>query len=381
MTPTVTTLLLLLLILPTINEGDHRADLSRGVRRVRAATSLRIGTSLRAAKREPNDQGSLRDSVRVIIFASRRLHEVRVSSSSGLLRDGERNAGTMTIACDGDQLLTGKRNRSSVVVASGGPRTNLDIVGDGVTRRVRGRVRFEAEGGYLRIVATIPIRDYLASTLASETLRNDPTEYLVAMARLQRNYLLAHKDRHAPEADICDNTHCQRSDMTDVRGRTYMAVDRGEQLMLEAEGTYPCYYSVNCGGSTLTPSQIWNHVEPGYSNVLCTHCRSSERFRWGRSIPSSPEADRILRRAPRTPFVADDFKIQLGRVVGFNRILSNTIDKIERRGKLGWRIYGRGFGHRVGLCQEGAVTLARNRWRAAAILRFYFPRATVRSSE
>ena len=373
MNAAVTSLLMLLFVLPGFGlDSDQRQEPDQRGRPL-----------LRHRQHEPKEERSVGDSVRVIIFASRRLRDVRISSTSGLLLDGAKHAKAITIVCDGDRLRIEKRRFSGVTVASSSARggVNLLLVGDGASRRVRGGIRIDVVGGYLRMIASVRQRDYLASTLAAETVANDPMEYLVAMARLQRNYLIEHRGRHAPEADICDNTHCQRSDMTDVRGRTYMAVDRAGRITLEAEGHYPCYYSVNCGGSTLTPSQIWNHAEAGYSNVICTHCKSSERFRWGRSIPSSPEADRILRRAPRPPFIDDDFKIQLGRVVGFNRVLSNTIDRIERRGQQGWRLYGRGFGHRVGLCQEGGVALARNRWRAGAILHYYFPSATLRSRE
>ena len=84
----------------------------------------------------------------------------------------------------------------------------------------------------------------------------------------------------------------------------------------------------------------------------------------------------MLGRMPATPFVDDNVKISLGRRIGFNKVLSNTIDRIERRGRI-YVISGRGFGHRVGMCQEGARRLALHGWKAAAILRYYFPAARV----
>jgi stage II sporulation protein D len=192
---------------------------------------------------------------------------------------------------------------------------------------------------------------------------------------LQRNYLATHGDRHEPVADLCDNTHCQRAD-TRPASRIYTAVDRASATGLSAGDGYPCYYSVNCGGSTLTPGQIWKHNEPGYSNVSCSHCRNSNRYRWERTAPATRTVQELLGRSPRPPFVDDDFKIRLGRAIGFNKVLSNTIDRIERRGAV-YVIAGRGFGHRVGMCQEGARQLALHGWNADAILRFYFPAARV----
>ena len=84
----------------------------------------------------------------------------------------------------------------------------------------------------------------------------------------------------------------------------------------------------------------------------------------------------MLRHAPAPPFVDDDFKIRLGRIAGFNKVLSNTIDRIERRGR-NYILAGRGFGHRIGLCMEGARELALHGRDAGEILRFYFPTAQI----
>ena len=43
----------------------------------------------------------------------------------------------------------------------------------------------------------------------------------------------------------------------------------------------------------------------------------------------------------------------------------------------GWRVQGRGRGHGVGLCQEGARDLARAGWSARSILAHYYPGATL----
>jgi stage II sporulation protein D len=93
-------------------------------------------------------------------------------------------------------------------------------------------------------------------------------------------------------------------------------------------------------------------------------------------VPASPRAREVLAGAPRAPFVDDDFKIRVGRALGFNVVPSNTIDRLERRGSH-YVISGRGFGHRVGLCQAGARHLARSGRSAAQILARYFPAAVV----
>jgi stage II sporulation protein D len=49
---------------------------------------------------------------------------------------------------------------------------------------------------------------------------------------------------------------------------------------------------------------------------------------------------------------------------------------LERHGRE-YVIAGRGFGHRIGMCQEGARTMATRGRTARQILHYYFPDAVV----
>jgi stage II sporulation protein D len=318
-----------------------------------------------------------RDSLTIILFAGFHVTYVRATAPSELIVHGAPKGETRWTeirAADEGISVDGVPARACTLSTVKGEMAEIQIAER--RRTVRGVIICRRIGGELRVTARVAVRDYLASTLCTEASSADPMEYLTALAVLQRNYLAEHAGRHAPEADLCDNTHCQRADAGGVTPRIYEAVDRASTIALDAAGGHPCYYSVNCGGSTLTPAQVWKHAEAGYSNVRCTRCANSIRYRWTRSTPATPRTQELLRTAPATPFVDDDFKTRLGREIGFNKILSNTIDRIERRGAA-YIIEGRGFGHRVGMCQEGARQLALHGWKADAILRFYFPAARV----
>ncbi|MEP7220822.1 MAG: SpoIID/LytB domain-containing protein [Bacteroidota bacterium] len=321
---------------------------------------------------------TIADSIAVILFSSFNVDRLEICSTRGLRVNGSARtvAATTIVAADGAGMtIDGKRATACVVTAP--PGGEIIITADQRKKTVRGSLTITRAETRLRGIITMPRRDYLAATLSAEASPNDPMEYLTALSVLQRNYILAHPRRHAPEADICDNTHCQLADLRDLSPRVYEAVDRAMRLTMTADGNYPSYYSVNCGGSTLTPAQVWKHLERGYSNVICNHCRMSPHYRWERRFAADQRSAAIIRAAHHPPFVDDDFKIKLGRLVGFNKVLSNAIDRIEQRGDT-IVITGHGFGHRVGFCQEGAKTLASNGWKAEAILRFYFPTATIR---
>ncbi len=317
----------------------------------------------------------LPDSVTILMFAAFTPSSVEISSTGGLTAGRASLGRKASIGIvQGKLELNGMPAERCEITAGGDGYLRLDAAGR--SRTLRGTVRIRERQGSLRITARMARRDYLAAALTAEASPNDPIEYLTALSVLQNNYLLFHSGRHAPDADLCDNTHCQLANMTARSASIIDAVDRAGHISLGSGDGLPCYYSVNCGGSTLTPGQVWNHAEPGYANVVCNHCRGSARYRWRRTFQVSAAASRIIDRTGPAPFVDDDFKIGLGRIVGFNNVLSNTISSIERRGSV-YVIEGKGFGHRIGLCQEGARQLAMHGRSAAAILRFYFPAATV----
>lgn len=306
-----------------------------------------------------NRPTSTADSIRVLLFASWAPSTCTVAKP--------RSPRASVVLTHGSMSLNGRVVDEISFHANGGELLTISIGRS--LRRVRGTVVVRPAEDRLAITATLSVEDYLAGALAAESYGTDPLEYLIALSVLQRNFIATHRNRHAPLADVCDNTHCQRTDMGSAAPRQRSAVKQGRAIQLQGS---PCYYSVNCGGTTLTPQQVWGRAEAGYSSVRCTYCAASRWRHWGRTIPSSPEVDRLLASRRTLPCVDDELKIAIGRIVGFGRVPGNTFDRVERRGRV-WRIVGRGFGHRVGLCQEGALRLARMGRTARAILAFYFP--------
>jgi stage II sporulation protein D len=345
--------------------------------RIVAAVGLAVAIALSIASpamvADHDRTGS--DSIDVLLLSTPAVDHLMLSGE-GLWIDGriQRND-RIELRAAGDTVV-GEGVRASAVSVAGGA---ITIASDARERRVSGTVRVSARRGALVAVARIALTDYLAGTLATESSASDPLEYRVALAVLQRNYARAHRGRHAPDADLCDNTHCQLFHGVAGAARTREAVRRSAAISLAHDDALPCYYSANCGGASLTPDRVWGRIEPGYASVRCIDCRNARWHRWTREVRASDEASRIFAAAPRTPFIDDDFKIRAGRALGFDVVPSNTVDRIERRGGV-YRISGRGFGHRVGLCQDGARALASRGRSASEILQRYFPAAAVTHS-
>ena len=80
---------------------------------------------------------------------------------------------------------------------------------------------------------------------------------------------------------------------------------------------------------------------------------------------------------PRTE--PERFRTEVGRRHGWNLVKGNHFDLVELawHGEPIWMLQGRGLGHGVGLCQQGAIARAREGATADEILRAYFPAAVV----
>jgi stage II sporulation protein D len=79
--------------------------------------------------------------------------------------------------------------------------------------------------------------------------------------------------------------------------------------------------------------------------------------------------------AGSTKIAAEDFRLAVGRALGWNQIRSNWFE-IAAQGD-GFLFHGRGSGHGVGLCQAGAAEMAREGRGYREILAQYFPSAAL----
>lgn len=83
----------------------------------------------------------------------------------------------------------------------------------------------------------------------------------------------------------------------------------------------------------------------------------------------------VMLEVGSTPISAEDFRLAVGRAMGWGRILSTWFE-VSRQGDE-FVFHGRGSGHGVGLCQAGAAAMSALGRDAGQILEQYFPGAAV----
>jgi stage II sporulation protein D len=245
--------------------------------------------------------------------------------------------------------------------------------------------------------------------VATEGSTEQEPEALKALAVAARTYAFKNLGRHARDGyDFCTTTHCQRFRALEpdgkVRAEVVEAVDstRQEVLSDQDDRIVDAYFSASCGGATANRGTLWGGTAPPYlKGVTDEYCVTEAHQSWTDVIPraqllqalqSDPrtnvgerlESVSVLRRdasgrAESITIAGDrrvtvsgwDFKIIVGRALGWNLLKSSRFE-ISRSGS-NFAFHGSGFGHGLGLCQEGAHVMALRGASYRQILAKYFP--------
>jgi stage II sporulation protein D (peptidoglycan lytic transglycosylase) len=255
------------------------------------------------------------------------------------------------------------------------------------------------------ITQRMSLEDYVLHVVANEASVEDQTEALKALAIAARTYALKNLGRHKEQGyDFCSTTHCQRFESVVSRPAFAAAVKQTAGMVLRDDKNQiiDAYFSASCGGTTANLKSLWGNDAPEYlRGVSDDYCNTGPHYRWTDVIDSARLAN-ALRSDPRTDVgqnirdlsvaqydqtgraelisIAGDsrrtingweFKLIVGRALGWN-VLKSSRFNIARSGSQ-FVFRGGGFGHGLGLCQEGSHVMAQRGQSYKQILAHYFP--------
>ena len=267
-------------------------------------------------------------------------------------------------------------------------------------------LKITSQAGTLLVVVDVPVERYVELVVAAESGQADGPESRKALAVVARSFALQPGHRHAG-FDVCDSTHCQWVHWrTTPQAHEATLATAGESLWHNGNRA-EAYFHQNCGGHTVAASEVWpERAEParGARDLPASrpdpYCQRAGRSEWSAElsrlevtqalaaaglvrpgwktfeVAQRGESGRatILRiGAQQTP--AEDFRLAVGRALGWNRIKSNWYE-VAAEGDV-FLFHGRGSGHGVGLCQTGAAVMAQEGRGYDEILAQYFPGMTV----
>ncbi|MFT5920117.1 MAG: stage II sporulation protein D [Granulosicoccus sp.] len=250
-----------------------------------------------------------------------------------------------------------------------------------------------------QLINTVNIDSYVSRVLIEEVGYNVPEEYLKIQAIISRTYAVRNLGRHEDDGfDLCSKVHCQVyhgkkkipssiHTATASTSGTIITHDNGKPILAT--------FHANCGGTTANSEHVWNNPLPYLVSTIDTFCLSQRSAVWNKDLELS-KLKKYVRN--QTGLDSDSLNWE-SLVLDANRSGKNidffgeTFSLPMMRRDLGLRstfftmkvdgdktiFSGRGFGHGVGLCQQGAINMARQDFNHKQILGFYFKGAKLES--
>jgi stage II sporulation protein D len=263
-----------------------------------------------------------------------------------------------------------------------------------------GHLTIIKSGNKINIINVLPIEDYIKSVLPIETSAKWNIEALKSQAVISRTYAIANLNKHSAQGfDVCSTVHCQ------VYGGISVEADSCNKAVLKTQCKILSYngkfahtvFHANCGGHTEDPKYIWKWKDtpPYLKGVKCDYCTAAPYTKWEKTLNESfiraqlsdnniGKIKSIKIKGKTSAGAAKKLKIthskgevtlnayQFRLAVDAWQIKSHGFDFIKTDGDK-FYFKGRGWGHKVGLCQWGAKGMAEKNKTYKEILAYFYP--------
>lgn len=215
-------------------------------------------------------------------------------------------------------------------------------------------------------------------------------EYFKSQAIIARTYMYKYYNKHIGDKyNVCDDIHCQAfNGLSDDSLLNKAAMETKGLVILDKDSTLIiAAFSSNCGGETSSSEDVWLSSTNYLKRVNDPYCIGSRNATWKKSysldqwikyIRISGDRDSItdpavLNFAQNTrlsDYKAGLFALPL-RKIRADLNLRSTFFSVFANGD-SIILTGKGYGHGVGLCQEGAMVMAGKGFRYQDIINFYY---------
>lgn len=373
--------------------------------------------------------------VRVLLSDKLAEHHVLAHGSYAIecLSEGVQNvyysSRASTVSLDGDYLSIASHNGN--VIQARVDEINILPRGTGSVlslgdKPYRGILKFLPSGKTIMVVNILYIEDYLRGVVPPEIgeRTEDEVEAIKAQAVAARTYTMSHLQQYGGspydmKAGILDQVYEGRAVDNPLVNR---AIDATAGQVLFFEDKYVnAYYHSTCGGMTDDIAAVWDRAQLAYLRPVADHgaCSWSKYYRWQELFTEEQLRGRIeqylasdrgrdlrigrikdITLTEHTPggrvakmvvttdgdvltFYKDRIRWVIGRTSNPDLILPSDRFTVDIERDAGGAVkyvtfHGSGYGHGVGMCQCGAIGMARQKQTYDQILKHYYSGVEIR---
>jgi len=263
----------------------------------------------------------------------------------------------------------------------------------------RGKIEIHNVLGKIYIINIVNIEEYLASVVPSEMPSSWNIEALKAQAIAARTYTYYHLTKKQDNKSIYDldattNFQVYKGIISEKDSSTKAVRDTSGIIMTYNYMPILAYFHSTSGGKTSDDKYVWQGDDlPYLSSVQCTYSKDSPHYEWTTEISLAEIEKGLMKKYQRIGKIKKiSFKKYDDRVVEVNIVHSNgsltlygnqfrlLLDPSKlkstfftaKQNKSSFHIYGKGWGHGVGMCQWGAKGRGEKGFNYEQILSYYY---------
>lgn len=252
-------------------------------------------------------------------------------------------------------------------------------------------LKLKVEDNKLVLINRVNLERYVAGVVQSEVLgSSSDMEFFKIQAIIARTYTLSNIMKHINDGyNLCDETHCQayyrrcnNSDIMQAVSLTFcdVIVDADGKLISAA-------FHSNSGGETQNSENVWSIGTSYLRSVVDTFSTGGRNYSWETKFPKKQWLDYFVANYPylakdpqkqkqlcnfdqnsRQKYILDSIPLRNIRTSFKLRStffsVSEDMDQVVLKGK--------GYGHGVGLSQEGAIKMVKLGRNADEVIKFYY---------
>lgn len=254
-------------------------------------------------------------------------------------------------------------------------------------------IKISVADSALRIINAVELEHYVAGVVESEGGIKKNIEFLKLQSIISRTYAVSNIRKHVKASgyNFCDNVHCQVYKGRCSNSMIMMAVSQtaGTIIVDKANKPITASFCSNCGGQTVNSEDEWSISTTYLRSVKDTFCLKQSQAKWEKKISvkewlaylvkkfnyPATDSSMVLKamtfsQPSRKIFFDDNPNMPLKAMRADWKLKSTFFSITEKKDTLFFE--GRGYGHGVGLCQEGAMHMVDLGWTYKNIINFYY---------
>ncbi len=247
--------------------------------------------------------------------------------------------------------------------------------------------------GSLFFLNIVDFDNYVCGVVESESGYQATKEFYKTQAILCRTFALENIGKHYAEGfHLCDGVHCQV-----YKGNNYSlsyhsiiaeaVIETHDMIIIDSSNmVITAAFHANCGGQTANSEDVWGKAKTYLRSVNDPYCQYQRNTTWEKSISLNEWNQFLSANYPQLLHINQNWNFGQSTRKGYFKVKNDSIwlRKVREVFQLRSTYFsiihngdsltfkGKGFGHGVGLCQDGAIQMAKRGFKADDIIKFYY---------